>query len=385
MKLLCLTRYNEVGASTRCRVYQYLPYLASQGIDTEILPRIPPAAALWRRARAVDAVLVQKRLPTLAKTVLLRRRASALLFDFDDAIWLRRRRDNTVCRASARTRLRLAAVLRLSDQVIAGNEYLAAYARRWNRRVAVLPTPVDGEYYGGGQSSGQWSVVSGQSDSRTLTTDHWPPTTAVRLGWVGDGSNLSYLRRLEPALAALARRYAGLSLRVISSTPFESTAIPVENIPWSLPDEVANLRSFDIGLMPLEDDPWTRGKCGYKALQYMAVGIPVVCSPVGMNVEIVTEGETGLLADDLAAWERQLSRLIDSPALRQQLGAAGEQEVLQNYSLRAMAPRLASLLRETVSSPEPTAESLSQPPQSTPSPSTLPEDPSTLTSGTGSR
>jgi glycosyltransferase involved in cell wall biosynthesis len=150
---------------------------------------------------------------------------------------------------------------------------------------------------------------------------------------------------LEPALAALARRHLGLSLRVICSEPYQSASIPVENVPWSLAHEVANLRSLDIGLMPLDDDPWTRGKCGYKALQYMAVGIPVVCSPVGMNAEIVTEGETGLLAADLASWERQLSRLVESPGLRQQLGAAGQRAALRQYSLGRMAPRLADLLR----------------------------------------
>jgi len=119
------------------------------------------------------------------------------------------------------------------------------------------------------------------------------------LGWVGHSSTLGYLRRLEPALAGLARRYPELRLRVVCSEPYKSEAIPVENVAWSLAEEVANLRSLDIGLMPLDDDPWARGKCGYKALQYMAVGAPVVCSPVGMNVDIVQEGENGLLASDL--------------------------------------------------------------------------------------
>jgi glycosyltransferase involved in cell wall biosynthesis len=107
---------------------------------------------------------------------------------------------------------------------------------------------------------------------------------------------------------------------------------------------VSNLQGFDIGLMPLEDDPWARGKCAYKALQYMAVGTPVVCSPVGMNCEVVQEDETGLLAADLDAWERQIARLIDSPELRERLGAAGRRTVEERYSLAALAPRLAALL-----------------------------------------
>jgi glycosyltransferase involved in cell wall biosynthesis len=153
---------------------------------------------------------------------------------------------------------------------------------------------------------------------------------------------------LEPALEALGRRYPSLSLRVICSEPFESRAIPVENVPWSLADEVTQLRGLHIGLMPLDDDAWTRGKCAYKALQYMAAGIPVVSSPVGMNTEVVTDGATGLLAADLDSWERQIARLLDSPSLRRQIGEAGQRAVLQRYSLDRMAPRLADLIGSTV-------------------------------------
>lgn len=339
MKLLFLTQYDEQGASSRCRVYQYLPHLARRGIEGEVIPRLPSAGKLWRRANAVDGVFVQKRVPSLPRLLALRR-ARRLWFDFDDAIWLRRGADGKVRPASLRKRVRLAATLRLVDGVVAGNEYLAAYARRWNSRVTVLPTPIDSEYY-----SGQWIVGSGQSGEDPLPTTHYPLPTAVRLGWVGHPDNLCYLRRLEPAFAALAKRFPGLALRVVCSEPYASKALPVENISWTLADEVANLRAMEIGLMPLEDDPWTRGKCGYKALQYMAVGVPVVCSPVGMNTDIITEGENGLLAADLNDWERQLARLLHSPELRQRLGAAGRRSVEEQYSLAVMAERLAALLQ----------------------------------------
>jgi glycosyltransferase involved in cell wall biosynthesis len=237
--------------------------------------------------------------------------------------------------AVLRKRVRLTAMLRMADGVVAGNEYLAAYARRWNPRVTVLPTPIDAEYY-----SGPWAVGRGQSDESSRSTAHGP----LRLGWVGHPDNLGYLRRLEPVFGALAKRFPGLALRVVCSEPYESRAIPVENVPWTLAEEVANLRALDIGIMPLEDDPWARGKCAYKALQYMAVGVPVVCSPVGMNVDIITEGENGLLAADLDAWERQLALLIESPELRQRLGAAGRRTVEEQYSLTVMAERLTALL-----------------------------------------
>ena len=386
MKVLFITQYDERGASSRCRVYQYLPSLAARGIEGEVLHRFPAARELWRRAGAADAIFLQKRVPSLTRLLLLRRRAPRLLFDFDDAIWLRGASGGKVRPAPLRKRLRLAATLRLSDRVIAGNEYLAAYARRWTPRVTVLPTPVDTEYYSRDQGSG---VRAQQSTSEltslpspppsatptlvTLSHDHPPAARAaarsagnrseatqggggaatpgggvtpslLRLGWVGHPSTLGYLRRLEPALAGLARRYPTLRLRVVCSEPYESEAIPVENVSWSLAEEVANLCSLDIGLMPLDDDPWTRGKCGYKALQYMAVGVPVICSPIGMNVDIVQEGENGLLASDMDAWERQISRLVESPELRQRLGTAGQRSVEQNYSLTLMAERLAEVL-----------------------------------------
>jgi glycosyltransferase involved in cell wall biosynthesis len=327
MKTLFITQYDERGASSRCRVYQYLPRLAARGIEGEVLPRFPAAGALWRLAGTADAVFLQKRVPSLTRLLLLRRRAPRLLFDFDDAIWLRGASAGKVRSAPLRKRLRLAATLRLADRVIAGNEYLAAYARRWTPRVSVLPTPVDLEHYG-----------RGQGPTSELTPE------PVRLGWVGHPSTLGYLRRLEPALAGLARRYPELRLRVVCSEPYTSQVLPVENIPWSLAEEVANLRSLDIGLMPLDDDSWARGKCGYKALQYMAVGVPVVCSPVGMNIDIVQEGENGLLASGPDAWERQISRLVGSPELRQRLGAAGRRSVEESYSLATMAERLAELL-----------------------------------------
>jgi len=198
---------------------------------------------------------------------------------------------------------------------------------------------------------------------------------------VGHPTNLCYLRRLEPVLARLGHRFPGLTLRVVCSEPFESEALTVENVPWSLIEEVSNLRRLDIGLMPLDDDPWTRGKCGYKALQYMAVGVPVVCSPVGMNSRIVTDGETGLLAADLNGWERQITRLLDSPSLRQQLGIAGQQAALQEYSLTRLAPRLAALLNSATQPKSRAGGNLAPLTPSEPSldpsgPSSQPENPS---------
>jgi glycosyltransferase involved in cell wall biosynthesis len=340
MRVLFLTQFDERGASSRCRVYQYLPGLRERGIEASALPRMPPARELARLARGVDAVCVQKRRLPLAHLLHLRRAATALLFDFDDAIWLQRRPDRSVRPAPAVKRLRLAAILRLSHRVIAGNRYLEAYARRFSRSVTVLPTPVDLGRFAPARGSG----LGARCNSRYVDPEPRAPSpepgAAVRLGWVGHADNLVYLRDLEPVFRRLAREFPELTLRVVSSQAYRESALPVENVTWSLEQESACFGGFDVGLMPLSDDPWSRGKCAYKALEYMAAGLPAVCSPVGMNREVVRDGETGFLAGDPAAWEDALRRLIRDPALRARMGEAGRAAVAASYSLPLMADRL---------------------------------------------
>jgi glycosyltransferase involved in cell wall biosynthesis len=338
MRVLFLTQFDERGASSRCRVYQYLPGLRERGIEASALPQMPPARELARLARDVDAVCVQKRRLPLAHLLHLRRAAAALLFDFDDAIWLQRRPDRSVRPAPAVKRLRLAAILRLSHRVIAGNRYLEAYARRFSRSVTVLPTPVDlGRF---APALGSRLSALGEAGPSQPRAESGEPRAAVRLGWVGHADNLVYLRDLEPVFRSLAREFPELTLRVVSSQPYRESALPVENVTWSLDQESACFGGFDVGLMPLSDDPWSRGKCAYKALEYMAAGLPAVCSPVGMTREVVRDGETGFLAGDPAAWEDALRRLIRDPALRARMGEAGRAAVGECYSLPLMADRL---------------------------------------------
>lgn len=338
MRVLFLTQFDERGASSRCRVYQYLPALRERGIEASALPQMPPARELARLARGVDAVCVQKRRLPLVHLLHLRRAATALLFDFDDAIWLQRRPGRGVRPAPAVKRLRLAAILRLCDRVIAGNCYLEAYARRFSHSVTVLPTPVDLSRFAPAPGSG----LRAPSESSPVHPGarSLEPGAAVRLGWVGHADNLVYLRDLEPVFRSLVREFPELTLRVVSSQAYRESALPVENVIWSLEQESACFGGFDVGLMPLSDDAWSRGKCAYKALEYMAAGLPAVCSPVGMNQEVVRDGETGFLAGDLAAWEDALRRLIRDPALRARMGEAGRAAVAARYSLPLMTDRL---------------------------------------------
>jgi glycosyltransferase involved in cell wall biosynthesis len=246
-------------------------------------------------------------------------RRTPLLLEFDDAIWL-----------TFAHRAKLQAACARADMVLVGNDELAAFARGSARRVTVVPTTIDMARYP--------AAPPPPADGRPL-----------RLGWIGLRYNLEYLALLAPALRRLAAAGVPVELRVISSGPPEGPewhGVPVVHRPWSEAGEVAEIQACDVGLMPLPDDAWARGKCGLKLLQFMAAGRPVVASPVGVNARIVQDGENGLLAADEARWESALLLLAGDPGLRRRLGAAGRDTVEREYSLSGWATRLAETYRQ---------------------------------------
>jgi glycosyltransferase involved in cell wall biosynthesis len=176
-------------------------------------------------------------------------------------------------------------------------------------------------------------------DDRSINNDD-----TIVIGWMGTPNSFRYLQSLEDAFRQLSRRYS-IELRVISSIDYTSSSVKVGNRRWSLDTEVDDLCAFDIGIMPLCDDEWARGKSGYKAVQYMAVGIPAVCSPVGVTTEIVQDGARGFLASTTAEWVDKLAALIESPELRRRHGRAGRRAVETAYSIQAVAPRLVAILQ----------------------------------------
>jgi hypothetical protein len=163
------------------------------------------------------------------------------------------------------------------------------------------------------------------------------------LGWIGSPLTSAYLEPLRPALVELAARQS-FRIVLVGASPTALAGLPVERVAWSLETEAAQLARFDVGLMPLPDLPWERGKCGYKLIQYMASSLPVVASPVGANRDIVVPGETGFLAETWAEWGAALDRLAQDPALRQRMGAVGRRRVEQRYALQTRAPELIDLL-----------------------------------------
>jgi glycosyltransferase involved in cell wall biosynthesis len=172
------------------------------------------------------------------------------------------------------------------------------------------------------------------------------------VGWIGSPATTPHLASLAPALASL-RDLPGLRVDTVGAAPFGIEGVEVTHRPWSEATEPADIARFDVGIMPLPDDPWSRGKCGYKLIQYMASGLPVVASPVGANQRIVEHGVNGFLASDPGAWTSSLRTLYANPALRARFGAAGRERVVAQYSRDVVAPRLVALFESLLRAPQP--------------------------------
>jgi glycosyltransferase involved in cell wall biosynthesis len=255
--------------------------------------------------------------------------ASRRIFDFDDAIYVRKPRHlGEPADDSWWRRQKFAATCRSVDVVAAGNDVLAAAAAGYARRIVTLPTALDASVYR--------ATAASQDD---------PPTIA----WVGNPENLGYLEILRPALARLSARYPALRLRIICSRFPQWQDVRIEQVPWSPAAEIAALAGAHIGVMPLTDDEWARGKCAFKLLQYMAASLPCVASPVGANTEAVIEGRTGYHARNDSEWEHALERLIGSAELRARLGAAGRAHVESRYGMQNYQARYVTLFESLMS------------------------------------
>jgi hypothetical protein len=214
--------------------------------------------------------------------------------------------------------------------VVAGNDFLACFAEASGRRAIVLPTSIDLRRYRLKQSF---------------------DTSGLTIGWVGLSDGLPYLRHIQPALQRLSEMFPGLKLKVVSDKPLQLDRVHVENEPWRLETEQATLAGFDIGIMPLWDSVWTRGKCGYKILQYMGVGTAVVASDVGVNNAIISHAENGFLARTEEDWVDALTRLIRDAELRKTFGLRGRELIESRYSLENFAQGYVKLLREVTRIP----------------------------------
>jgi glycosyltransferase involved in cell wall biosynthesis len=327
--------HDAAAPSFRHRLAAHIPALEAAGIRcaVEPFPRRSYGARILARAGKLaefDLLVIAKFKLETGERWLVRRRARRIAYDFDDAIYFGKpdTPGGEPDRSPRRVR-KFNATCAIADLVTAGNATLAAAARRRAPRVEIVPTGID---------------LAGYA----------PPTSrkgTERIAWIGLPGNLPYLARAEEALRRLAQRRPGLRLVVVSERAPASFAAPIEFRPWSKETEAAALAACDVGIMPLDDDDWTRGKGGFKLLQYMAAGLPTVASPVGVNREITVEGETGYLASTAGEWEERIERLLGDADLRERLGLAGRRRVEENYAMPIISRRLVSLYGELIARP----------------------------------
>ena len=373
IRVLALSPIPEEGAGCRFRIAQFIPYLESVGITVTLDSLFTPEffrlvykpghyaqkAATFialslkrlnslRRSSQFDLILVYREMfplgPALIERMLAARQRPPIVFDFDDAIFLPSVSDANRLIGALKQPQKVASIIRHSDHVIAGNEFLADYARRFNRAVTTIPTSVDTERF----------VPSAQARERDRLTDVGQPI----VGWIGSPTTASYGRGLADVLRRVRQRYPFVLRISGAGEPVSIPGVTVDNQTWSLADEVALFNTCDIGIYPLADDEWAKGKCGFKAIEFMACGIPVVASAVGVNRTIIQDGVNGFLAATEDEWVEKLSRLLIDAELRRRFADAGRRTIEDGYSLRTNAPTLAATLRAVVEQSAPSSATL---------------------------
>jgi glycosyltransferase involved in cell wall biosynthesis len=310
--------------SARYRTLQYVPHLGAAGID--VAPLVVPARLggrlrLFRRLARFDVVIVHRRTFNLLNLTLLRRAVKKLVFDVDDAVFLK---DSFQGGTPSLTRaIRFRRMLRAADLVIAGNDFIRAEAAKWSARCTVLPTVVD---------LGRYPRVREHGE-----------TEGLEAVWIGSRATLFFLERLLSHLESLPQALPGFRVTVIADA-FPEWSGPLRKVTWTEAGEADALACADVGLMPLLDDDWSRGKCGLKLIQYGAAGLPSVCSPVGANRTIVRDGITGIEAREPGEWRDALIKLGRDRDLRARMGREARARIEAEYSVEAMAPRLCDII-----------------------------------------
>lgn len=237
-----------------------------------------------------------------------------MIYDFDDAIWMSNTSSNNKWIARLKWHHKVASICKWSSTVVCGNEYLAAYARQYQPNTVIIPTVVD--------TANKHNQTQNQQ------------TKEISVGWTGSHSTMQYLDVILPILEKLQNKYH-FRFYVISNKAPEFELPYLEYVPWSSEQEIEGLMNFHIGLMPLEDTEWAKGKCGFKAIQYMSLGMPALVSPVGVNATIVEHGVTGYHCQTLEDWEKYLVLLLEDASLREQFGKAAQAKIEAEYSVNA--------------------------------------------------
>jgi glycosyltransferase involved in cell wall biosynthesis len=292
-----------------------------------------------RRVKDYDVVYIFREAALFGPPLferLIHRTGVPIVFDFDDAIFVSYRSPSNGYLSYLKFAAKTKTICRIASHVMVGNPYLADYARQVNNRVTIVPTTIDTDKY----------EAPAKTESR-------PPV----IGWTGSHSTVQHLDTLRGALRKLAA-LEPFRLRVIGTPVYKLDSIEVEAMPWRARTELQDLSAIDIGIMPLPDDAWSKGKCALKALQFMALGIPTVCSPVGVNTSVIHDDQNGFIAGSEDEWVEKLSRLLRSAELRERLGRAGRTTVEQDYSAKTQAPKVHEVFRSVLRDESVAAEPL---------------------------
>jgi glycosyltransferase involved in cell wall biosynthesis len=271
-----------------------------------------------KSANQYDIIFIQRECFMIGSSFFEKKFAKSkakIIYDFDDSIWLSNVSEANKKFAWLKSPHKTSEIISLAHLIIAGNEYLKRYSLNYNKNTIVIPTTIDTEEY--------------KKKEKTMSDK-------VVIGWSGSITTIQHFEYSLNILKKLNIKYPNkLEFRVIGDADYVNEELGIKGLGWNKETEIDDLSQFDIGIMPLPDDEWAKGKCGLKGLQYMALEIPTVMSPVGVNTEIIQDGENGFLAATEQDWIEKLSLLIESPELREKIGKAGRKTVVEKYSVEA--------------------------------------------------
>ena len=351
MKILFIVPYSTEGASNRFRVEQYLPYLDKEGMEYDIRPFVSSRfyKILYSKKECVkkifyfiqaffnrildimrlgryDLVFIHRESCPFGPPVfewLIHKLGKSIVFDFDDAIFLQNynlaNRFYSFLKFPSKTK----EIIKMSSSVIVPNIFLKEYVCEFNKNAHIIPTPIDTD---------RFRIIEKSSDKPVI-------------GWIGSFTTAPYLKIVFNVMQRLSEKY-DFTLKIFGAGEIINIpGVSVENYDWHLEKEEEYFQSIDIGIYPLTDTLWARGKAGFKAIQYMAVGVPVVASSIGMNKEIIRDGVSGFLVSSDQEWFDRISRLIEYPALRKKMGFAGREAVEEKYSVKINAPKYLEIIK----------------------------------------
>lgn len=352
IKVLFIIPYPvDEAPSQRFRFEQYIPFLGRQEIQYSLqgyltkknwrvfygrshplLKVVALSSGFIKRIIALpawlfyDFIFIHREIipfgPPFFEFILAKVLRRKIIYDFDDAIWMTDKTHESWLEKKIRWRGKVATICRWSYKVSCGNEYLLTYAMQFNRNVVLNPTTIDTEQV---HNKNLFSEILSNKKIKNEIT----------IGWTGSHSTLKYLKIIEPTLQQIERKYPQVSFLVIANQEPDLQLKRMIFKPWSKENEIKDLLLVDIGIMPLPDDVWAKGKCGFKALQYMALEIPAIASPVGVNTRIIKDGENGFLCNQPEEWFECIEKLIINQNLRSDIGKAGRETVEKYYSVKS--------------------------------------------------